>query len=225
MWATLPILVAIIPFGLIYGTVAREAGLDMLETMALTVVVVAGAAQLVSLQVLSDGAPVAVAILTGAVVNLRMAMYSASLAAHWQEVSMLWRVPAAWFLHDQAFALSMARYDAEPDEPITDKLGFFFGVGIVTVLVWLMASYLGALFGTALPESWGLDFVVPATFLAVVAPMVRGTANVVAALTAATLGVLLHPLPGGLGLILASAAGIGAGMATARRLREREGGA
>lgn len=221
VWASLPVLLAVAPFGLIFGTLAAEAGFDLLQTMTFTSLVVAGASQLASLQLLSDGAPALIAVLTGAVVNLRMAMYSASIAVHWQGLGMAWRIPAAFFLHDQAFALSIARYRARPEESVADRAGFFFGIGVTTVSVWIACSWLGAEIGTRIPAGWGLDFAAPVCFIAVVAPMIRGTANVVAALTSAALAIAFAGLPGGTGLIVAAAAGIAAGMATARRMARR----
>lgn len=217
-WASVPVLFVLVPFGLIFGTVATEAGLDLTQTMAMTSLVIAGAAQLASLQVLVDGAGPLAAILTGTIVNLRMAMYSASLAVHWRELSMLWRVPAAFFLHDQSFAISLSRYKARPDEPLGDRVGFYFGIGATTVVFWIAATFAGALIGSRIPPGWGVEFAAPAVFIAVAAPMIRGTANVVAALVAATLAVLFHGLPGGLGLLAASACGIAAGMAARRAM-------
>jgi predicted branched-subunit amino acid permease len=215
LWASVPVWLAVVPFGVIFGTISREAGLGLFETMAYTVIVTAGASQLAALAVLSEGAPVFVALLTGAIVNLRMAMYSASLAVHWRDVAMLWRVPAAFFLHDQAFALSMARY-ARVEEPLSDRVGFYFGVGMGVTGVWFLATFAGATLGARIPESWGLDFAVPASFLAICAPLIRGTANVAAATAAAVLGILLAGLPNGLGLMAAAAGGIAAGMLAAR---------
>ncbi|MEL6768164.1 MAG: AzlC family ABC transporter permease [Pseudomonadota bacterium] len=220
LWASIPVYMAVIPFGVIFGTIAVEAGFSLAETMAYTIIVTAGASQLAALSVLEEGGPVLVAILTGAVVNLRMAMYSAALAVHWQGAAMLWRVPAAFFLHDQAFAVSMARY-ARKDEPLADRLGFYFGVGVSTTSVWILATLAGALIGSGLPDSWGLEFAVPACFLAITAPLIRGTANVAAAATSALLAVLLAGLPHGFGLIAAAAAGIAVGMAVAGRIEAR----
>jgi len=220
-WASLPVLLAVAPFGLIFGTLATEAGFDLLQTMTFTTMVVAGASQLAALQLLSDGAPALLAVLTGAVVNLRMAMYSAAIAVHWQGLGMAWRIPAAFFLHDQAFALSIARYRARPDESVADRAGYFFGIGITTVTVWIACSWLGAEIGARIPPGWGLGFAAPVCFIAVVAPMIRGTANVVAAVVSAVLAVVLTGLPGGTGLIVATAGGIAAGMATARHIARR----
>jgi len=215
-WAAVPVLFAVGPFGVIFGTVAMEAGFDLIQTMSMTVLVIAGASQIASIQVLSDQGSALVAILTGAVVNLRMAMYSASIAVHWRGLPMLWRVAAAFFLHDQTFALSLTRYRARPDESLSDRVGFYFGIGIATVTVWIACTYLGAVVGSRIPPGWGVEFAAPATFVAVVAPMIRGTANVVAAVVAAILSVVLAGLPGGLGLIAATSAGIASGMAATR---------
>ena len=213
-WATLPILMAVAPFGLIFGALATKAGLDPVEAMSMTSLVVAGASQLAALQLMVDDAPALMAVLAGAVVNLRMAMYSASLAAHWEGVPMLWRVPAAYFLHDQAYALSLRRYRERPGEPHSDKLGFYFGVGVVTVSVWIAASAAGVAAGRRIPTEWGLEYAVPVTFLAILAPFVRGRANIAVAAVSAVTAIVFHGLPYGLGLMVAAAAGIAAGMAT-----------
>ncbi|HUF87482.1 MAG TPA: AzlC family ABC transporter permease [Thermohalobaculum sp.] len=220
-WAAVPVLLAVGPFGFIFGAFATEAGLDPLQTMAMTAIVTAGAAQLAALQLLVDDAPALVAVLTGAVVNLRMAMYSASIAVHWRGVPMLWRVPAAYFLQDQSYTLSLRRYRERPDEPLSDRIGFYFGTGSITVVTWICGSWLGVVAGRMMPPEWGLGFAVPVTFLALVAPLIRGRANIAAAVVAGLAALGLHGLPYGLGLLLAAALGIAAGMAAPRLARRR----
>lgn len=220
-WAAVPMLLAVVPFGVIFGAIATEAGLDPVEAMAMTAIVVAGASQLAALQLMVDEAPALIAVLTGAVVNLRMAMYSASIAEHWQGVPMLWRVPAAYFLHDQAYALSLRRYREHPAEPLADKVGFYFGVGAVTVTTWIASSWVGVVVGRQVPPEWGLNFAVPVVFIAAVAPMIRGRANIAAAVVASVVALILDDLPYGLGLMVAAAAGIAAGMTTLHLLRGR----
>jgi 4-azaleucine resistance transporter AzlC len=210
--AALPVLLAVAPFGLIFGILAVEAGLEITQTMAMSSVVIAGASQLAALQLLTEQAPALIAILTGAVVNLRMAMYSASIAVYWQDAPMHWRLLAAPVLTDQSYALSIQRYQRHPDESLGDRLGFFFGIGVLTCCVWIIATYLGATVGSQIPAGWGLDFIVPITFIAIVAPMLRGRADLIAAVVAATLAMLLSGLPYGMGLLIAAAAGIGAGL-------------
>lgn len=218
-WAAVPVLLAVAPFGFIFGALATEAGLDVVEAMAMTAIVTAGASQIAALQLMMDDAPALVAVLTGAVVNLRMAMYSASIALHWHGVPMLWRVPAAYFLHDQAYALSLGRYRERPAEPLSDRLGFYFGVGAITVAAWIGASYLGVVAGRLIPSEWGLGFAVPVCFLAVLAPLVRGRASIAAAIVASAAALALHGLPYGLGLLIAAAIGMVTGIATLRLAR------
>ncbi|MEM9094617.1 MAG: AzlC family ABC transporter permease [Neomegalonema sp.] len=209
--ASLPVMLAVGPFGMIFGVIATEAGLNLLETMAMTTIVIAGASQLAALQLMTDNAPVALAILTGAVVNLRMAMYSAAIASQWRGAPLWARAFAAYFLHDQSFALSMRRYAEQPAEPQPGKIAFFFGVGVTTVIVWVGASYVGALAGSMAPPEWRLDFAVPVTFIAAVAPLLRSAPQLAAAMTAIVASLVLAPLPFNLGLIVASALGIAAG--------------
>ncbi|GMG83456.1 AzlC family ABC transporter permease [Paralimibaculum aggregatum] len=214
--AAIPVLLAVGPFGLIFGAVATEAGLDLAQTMAMTSLVIAGASQLAALQVLSDGAPAIVAVLTGAVVNLRMAMYSASLALHWSDAPVWTRALAALTLHDQSYALSIARYERRPDEPLADRIGFYLGVGLLTSGVWVAMTLVGIRLGAALPEAIDLGVIVPVTFIAIAAPMLRGRRSALVAAVAASVSLLAVGLPFGLGLMLGAAAGLAAGFAADR---------
>ena len=71
-----------IPFGLLFGVVARDAGLDMSAIMGMSTLVIAGASQYAAIAQMQDNAPAIFVVLTGLAVNLRMAIYSASLAPH-----------------------------------------------------------------------------------------------------------------------------------------------
>lgn len=215
----LPLQVATAPFGLIFGALAIEIGLDAVQTMGMTVIVVAGASQLVALKMLAEHAPPLMIVLTAALVNLRMAMFSAAIAARWQGVGPRPRLLAAWFLNDQSFAVSMRRYDDWPEMTPTERTGFFFGVGCCTLSIWIVSTLVGAVAGTQLPDRWPLEFAVPVVFIAVAAPMLRGLPNLTAAVTACGLAVLLREMPHGFGLIAASAAGIMVGMALSEARR------
>ena len=209
--ACLPALLAVGPFGMIFGIVARESGLDLVQTMVMTATVIAGASQLAALQLLSDGAPVALAILAGAVVNLRMAMYSASLAPWWHGVPPHLRGIGALVLHDQAYAFSIARYHRR-EEPLSERVGFYFGVGFVTSSVWTVMTFVGATLGDRLPQDLDLAFMVPVTFISITAPMLRGRRNLAVAGVSAGLALAFAWLPYGTGLMVAAAGGIAAGL-------------
>lgn len=217
--ATLPVLLGVAPFGLVFGVVATETGLDLAQTMAMTAAVIAGASQLAALQLLSDGAPAVLAVLAGAVVNLRMAMYSAALLPWWQGVGRSTRALVALVLHDHSFALSVGAYRARPEMGLPERLGFFLAVGGLTSSVWIAATWLGAVHGAAVLDGLDIGFVIPVTFMAITAPMLHGRPALLAAAVAAGLGVLMADLPYGTGLLVAAAGGIGAGLVAEGRSR------
>jgi len=212
---TLPMQVATIPFGLVFGALALEIGLSVTETMAMSVIVVGGVSQLVALKLLAEHTPALMVVLTAAIVNLRLAMYSAALAPHWEGVGAGPRLMAGWLLNDQSFALSLRRYAERPEMAPAERAGFFVGSGACCVVFWTCSTLAGAMIGAQLPADWPLEFAVPAVFIAVAAPFLRGWPNLAAALTASVLALALRDLPHGLGLILASLAGIAAGMLAA----------
>jgi predicted branched-subunit amino acid permease len=82
LWGTLPFCVVIAPYGIVFGVLAAESGLDILTATAFSMAVIAGAAQFTALSLMQDQAPVLIVIIVGLAVNLRMALYSATLATH-----------------------------------------------------------------------------------------------------------------------------------------------
>ena len=78
----LPFILVIIPFALLFGLLATEAGLNVVEALTFSIVVIAGAAQFTALQLLQEDVPTAIVLASALAVNLRMAMYSASLTPH-----------------------------------------------------------------------------------------------------------------------------------------------
>uniref|UniRef100_UPI00374423E2 AzlC family ABC transporter permease n=1 Tax=Salinigranum salinum TaxID=1364937 RepID=UPI00374423E2 len=119
--AALPLTVGLIPFGLVAGVAAVDAGLSPVAAVGMSVVVFAGAAQLAVVDLLRTDANLVVVVLTGVVVNLRILMYSASIAPYFQRYGSRWKAVLAYFLTDQAYALSIARYTTDPAE--TDGAG------------------------------------------------------------------------------------------------------
>ena len=101
----LPLLVGAMPFGIIYGTLAASAGLSAAQAIGMSLLVFAGSAQFIALSLLSGGAGMAVVLLTTLVVNLRHALYSATLQPFVRHLPARWRVPLAFWLTDEAFAV------------------------------------------------------------------------------------------------------------------------
>ena len=219
--AALPMLLALIPFGVIFGALAAAAGMGLAATLGMTSIVVAGAAQLAALQLMTDGAPALVAVATAAVVNLRMAMYSASVATHWRGASLKARLAAAFVLFDMSYGLAIRRYAERPSLPLDEKLGFYFGAGGVCLVVWIAATLAGALLGARVPPEWGLSVAPALVFLSVAAPFLRARPHLAAAGVAAGVALLGAGLPYGLGLTAGAAAGIGAGLLAESAPRRR----
>lgn len=214
--AMLPLLPGAVPFGMIAGVVASNAGLDALAGIGQSVIVFAGAAQLASTQLIADAAPVLVVILTGLVINLRFAMYSAAMAGHLSALPRGRRWLVAYLMTDQSYTLSVLRYTARPGMSLASKFAFYMGGAIPMWAVWLAATAAGYFLGNRIPASWSLDFFVPLSFLALIVPSIADRANATAALTGGAIAVIAWSLPFNLGLFLAAIAGIMAGYAIER---------
>lgn len=200
---SVPFLMAVAPFGLVFGIAATEAGIAPLQTLAFSLLVNAGAAQFAALQMMTEDAPVAVTLLTALAVNLRLAMYSASLAPHLAGASLRARLAVAFFLFDQAYAMAMLQYERRPELGLRARLAFFAGTVVPITPVWLGGTLLGATLGHRLPEGLPIDQIVPITFLALVGPMLRTWAHGAAAAVSVVAALALAGLPWSLGLPLA----------------------
>ncbi len=208
---SLPFLLVIVPFGMLFGVAATEAGLPIAQVMAFTVLVIAGAAQFTALQLLQDNAPVAIILVAALAVNLRMAMYSASLAPHLGKARLWQRALAAYLLVDQSYALAHPAFEAEKDAPAGRKLAYFMATMITIAPAWYAATYAGARLGAAVPDGFALDFAVPITFLALVAPALKTLPHVIAAAVSVALALALSWVPYSLGLMVAALAAMAAG--------------
>lgn len=199
-----PFLIIVAPFSMLFGVVAREAGLDILQTMSMAVLVIAGASQFTALALLQDGAPVFVALLTALAVNLRMAMYSAALVPHLGHAPLGTRALMAYLMVDQAYAVAVRTYEDNPGMPTSVKVAYYFGCMVLICPFWYVFTLVGALVGQALPPELSLDFAVPVCFIALLAPLLRSLPHVVAALVSTVAAVAFAWVPWNLGLILAA---------------------
>ena len=111
----LPACLGLIPFGLVCGVGAAAAGADLLGALGMSAIIFSGAAQILASQLLADGAPVAVVILTCAVLGLRFLMYSAAMAPALRTLSAPWQRAVSFLLTDQVFAASIRKFDPHGD--------------------------------------------------------------------------------------------------------------
>lgn len=205
----LPLHLGIVPFALVAGIAAVEAGLTLPQAIGMSVVVFAGASQLAALELIGDAAPVAVVVGTVVVINLRMMMYSASIAPHFARYRTRTRAVLAYFLTDQAYALSIAEY---ADNEARDRRVYYLGVAVSLWVVWVIGTIAGVLLGAGVPDAWGLSFAVPLVFLALLVPAMKDRPTTAAGVVGATVAVLAAGVPFNLGLLLGAGFGIVAGL-------------
>jgi 4-azaleucine resistance transporter AzlC len=205
-----PILIGVIPFGLIAGIAAVEAGLEPVQAFALSPVVFAGASQLAMIDLLTRDAAAVVIVATALVINARFAMYSASLAPEFRSLSPVRKAVGGYILTDQSFAVSVVRF-GEHAEGLDERFSFYMGASLALWTTWQISSLIGVVVGAGIPESWALDFAIPLVFMALLFPAIRDRGDAVAALTAGAAAVAFFGLPLNLGLLAAAALGLVAG--------------
>lgn len=201
-----------VPFAVVCGVASVNVGMSTSAALALPALVFGGSSQAVVVQFLQNSASIWIAVLSGLVVNLRMAIYSAALAPKLRHLSTPWRMLAAAFLVDNTFAFMERRAQTHPQ----DKHLLWYYAGITAVLWpnWILFCAVGVLAGSVVPTSWQLDFAIPLSFIAMCAMTVRSLPLLAAALVGGTASVLLFDLPLKLGLIAACLIGMVAGLAT-----------
>lgn len=208
---------SILAYGAVWGGLAVEAGLSLGEVVAMCLLVSAGTAQFVALPMLAAGAPVWLLAATTYVVNLRHYLMAASLAPRFAGLSRARLALLAHGVTDEAYALAQARFARHPPHA-----AYYAGCAATAYLAWYVGAFGGALLGSRIPDPhrFGLDFVFPAVFIAILAGQIRarwqwvvaGTAAAIALAVAWGVGGAWHILIAGVG-----AAALGPGLAPAVR--------
>lgn len=206
--ACAPFIAVVIPFSVLFGVVAKDAGLDLLQVMTMSVLVIAGSSQFTAIALLQDHAPVFVVLIASLAVNMRMAMYSAALQPHIGKASLRDRLLMAYMMVDQSFAVSVKTYEERPEMPLAEKVGYYFGCITCVGPFWYAGCFVGALIGKTIPPELNLDFAVPICFISLLAPMLRSLPHIAAALTSCVVWAAFSWLPWNLALIVAGVAGM-----------------
>src|SRR5712691_792410 len=204
----LPILMGVIPFGLIYGASTRSAGISAPAAQAMSSMIFAGSAQFITIQLIGSGVPAGIILLTAVIINLRHALYSASLAPYLKPLNTRWQMLLSYLLTDEAYAVSITHYQKPGDM----KHWYFLGAGLALWTTWQTSTAIGIILGAQIPASWSLDFALPLTFIALVIPLIKNRAGVAAATAAGLIAILTAALPFKLGLVVATLVGIGVGL-------------
>lgn len=205
-----PVLVGVAPFGMIYGVLALQAGLSPAAAQGMSLVVFAGSAQFVTVKLIEAGTPWFVIAATVFVINLRHALYSASLAPYLQHLKPYWKGLLAYALVDEAYALGITRFEQPGSRQ--QRHWYLLGAGVSLWTCWQISTIAGIFLGAQIPAGWSLDFTLALTFIALVIPSLKDRPMILAAVTAGFTAVAGYSLPHKLGLILAAVVGIAAGL-------------
>ncbi len=220
---TLPLMLGAFPFGMIYGTVAVAAGLSPAAAAAMSALVFAGSAQFIAVGLVASQTPVAIIVLTTLIVNLRHLLYSATLLPYLKGLPMTWRIPLAFWLTDETFAVTVHRFQRADAGP--EKHWYQFGSSAAMYLNWQFWCMAGLMLGTRIPDAadWGLDVAMPVTFIGMIIPFVKTIPMAVCVLTAGAASLLTLGLPYKLGIVVSALAGIAAGFMAGRGGKKAKG--
>ena len=183
-----PLMIPVVPFGLIFGILAIDIGFSPLATMGMSLIIFGGASQIVLLQLFSGGASSLVIISSVGAVNSRHLLYGAVVSEHVSDLKLIWKIIISYFLIDQAFARSNDYFKKNNNK---NKYFHLIGGGFTCWVIWQSTTFLGIILGASIPEKLGLSFAVPLTFLALLVNDFRKVINVIVIITSgfvATLG-------------------------------------
>ena len=210
----LPLQLGIVPFGAAFGILGVESGLTAYQTFFMSSLLFAGTSQIIFAQLIALATPVLILLGSVAALNARHLLYSASVSEYLRDKPLRWRILLAYLLTDEAFAVSILRYQNKPPSPFMHY--HLFGSGLLLWSVWQFSTLLGVLAGAAIPESLALGFVIPLIFMAIVLPLIKSRVEV-ATICASTACVFAFAhLPYNLWLLIAAFVGICAGALTAK---------
>lgn len=185
-----PIVMGYIPIGFAYGVLAQQAGLNLFNTLAMSVIVYAGSSQLIATGLFGTGVPAWSIIATTFVVNLRHLLFSAALAPYlkgWRKGEL---AAFAYELTDESFALHTARFATGVPPPKAE----IFATNVTAQLSWILGGAMGALIGGLITDvkPLALDYTLPAMFIGLLVMQIRVRSEVVVAMLTGLVAMTLN---------------------------------
>jgi len=172
-----PLMIPVIPFGIIYGVIGMELGLSTYMTLGMSIIIFGGASQIVLLQLFSGGASSFVTIASVGAVNSRHLLYGAVFTEYLSHLKITWKLILSYVLIDQAFAVSNTYFKKNKQNKF--KHYHLLGAGFTCWTVWQISTILGIVLGSVVPEELGLSFTISLTFLALLINDFRKFKNVI----------------------------------------------
>ena len=188
-----PLMIPVVPFGIIFGVLAVELGFNGYTTMGMSIIIFGGASQIIFLQLFSAGTSSLIILSSVGAVNSRHLLYGAVLSEHLSDLKLSWKIIISYFLVDQAFAVSNSYLKKNNDK---NKHFHLFGAGVTCWTIWQITTFIGIILGSVIPDKLGLTFAIPLTFLALLINDFRKLINVIVILVSgiiATLGYQVIP--------------------------------
>nr|WP_251030208.1 AzlC family ABC transporter permease [Bacillus sp. ISL-35] len=176
------IAIGYMPIALTFGLIAKTTGLALGETVMMSMLVFAGAAQYISLSLLAQGIGIFEVILTTFIVNIRHFLMSASLNEKAEEDTVGARMGYSFGITDETFSVAATREG-------TVNAGYMFGLNLTAYSSWVVFSGLGYLVGAGLPQTLqeSMSVALYAMFVGLLVPSMKTNGKVIylAALAAA----------------------------------------
>ena len=189
-----PLMIPVVPFGIIYGVIGMELGLGFYLTLGASIIIFGGASQIVLLQLFSGGASSLVILSSVAAVNSRHLLYGAVLSEYLTNLKMSWKIIVSYVMVDQAFAVSSIYFRNNKNND--NKHYHLLGAGFTCWWIWQISTIIGIVLGSVIPEELGLSFTISLTFLAMLINDFRKFKNIIVMLVSgivATIGYNLIP--------------------------------
>jgi len=201
----LPIALSVCAYGLVFGVLAQQARLSILEVLLMSGLVYAGSAQLIVLSLWTMPLPIVTIVLTTLIVNLRNVLLGVAISPWFLRIPRLKAYTTLFFLADENWALTMGEF--EKGEP---NAAFLLGSGLVLYVAWLSSTVLGRVLGNVVhdPARFGLDFAFTAVFLSLLVGLWKGKSDLLPWIVAGIVAVVsTHLLPGKWYILLGGLAG------------------
>ena len=188
-----PLLLPVVPFGIIFGAIGIELGFGPYITYATSIIIFSGASQIVFFQLLSNGASSIIAITSSSVVSTRHLLYGAVVAQYLSKLSLMWKIFLSYLLTDQAFAVSQEFFKKNSNDEY--KHYHLLGAGLTLWIVWQLTTVIGILLGSIVPEELGLSFTIPLTFLALLINYFRKIDHLIVIFLSGLSSILFYDAP------------------------------
>lgn len=211
--SAIPCMIGVVPFGLAYSILAVKNGLTLPQTVFMSLIVFAGSAQFMAVEMIGNHISSAMIIISTILINLRHLLMGISLTQHLKNVKSKHLALISFGMADETYAVSINEFNENKDKP--NKHYFYIGVALGMYVVWALSTVVGSILGQYIndPLAWGLDYAMPATFACIIIPQIKNFEYIMVVIVSAVVTVLGYMyLPGKWYIIVATLVATGAGV-------------